>query len=238
MRHRKRLFPGIPRPGLVAREPAPGNRRRDGIEFHRAAWRAPVAVQGFDGFHRDARLFRRGVWIRQSVLQVTFPALLRRLHKVRRAGEDIADLRLLMADVVGGQQMRISGPDRRRTLDVRGAGEAMPVNVSLNGNRLMHLILRCPGGQQIPGRTHFAKRHVHAVARGDQAALIVRIRAIDGFIGNRFALFGFQFFQQLAIPLQNERRVASDLCFQKRGARAGEAQGHDDLHARRGQGLD
>lgn len=48
MRHRKRLLPGIPRPGLVAGEPAPGHRRRDGVIFHRTARRSPVTVERFD----------------------------------------------------------------------------------------------------------------------------------------------------------------------------------------------
>ncbi|SRN38799.1 Uncharacterised protein [Shigella flexneri] len=37
MRHRKRLLPGIPRPGLIAGEPASGHRRRDGVIIHRTA---------------------------------------------------------------------------------------------------------------------------------------------------------------------------------------------------------
>ncbi|CAH0313123.1 hypothetical protein SRABI106_04106 [Rahnella aquatilis] len=43
MRHRIRLFPGVPRPGLIAGEPAASHRWRHRIKLHRTCRPAPVS---------------------------------------------------------------------------------------------------------------------------------------------------------------------------------------------------
>ena len=140
------LLPGIPRPGLVAGEPAPGYRRRDGVVLNGAARRAPVAVKGFDRFHRHPGLLRRGIRIGQPLLQIAVPARLGSAQIVRRSRQNIADLRFLKAHLLGVQQVRIGGIERGRAVDLRAAGESMAIDLGDRRQGAMDLILRFAGG--------------------------------------------------------------------------------------------
>ena len=97
------LLPGIPRPGLVAGEPAAGHGWGDGVVKHRAARRAPVAVERLNGFHRYASLFGGGVRINEPFLQIAVPALFGGGEIIRRARQNIADLRFFLARLLRGK---------------------------------------------------------------------------------------------------------------------------------------
>ncbi len=97
------LFPGIPRPGLVAGEPAAGHGWGDGMVMHRAARRAPVAVERFNSFHRHAGLFGGSVGVAEPFLQIAVPALFGGGEIVSRARQNIADLRFFPPRLLRGE---------------------------------------------------------------------------------------------------------------------------------------
>ena len=141
MGHRVRLFPGVPWPGLITREPAAGHRRRDRIKLHRACRTAPVTVKGLDGFYRHAFLCFCRVCVGQPFIQIPFPALFTCGEISVRMEENIGDFRLFLLHFGGSQQMRIGGVNRSGSGDVRLAGKLMTLDGRLHRQRFVDLIL-------------------------------------------------------------------------------------------------
>ena len=179
VRHGVGLFPGVPRPGLVAGEPAPGHRRGDRVELHRPGCAAPVAVQRFHRFDRHTGLFRRGVRVAEPSGEIAFPTLGRRGHIALRVSEDIGDSAFALR-LFGGEQVRVGGVQGGGAGDARRGAEAVAVDRGALRQRFVDLILGLARGHQLRRRAHLAEGDAQAVSRRHNAARIVRKRLLEG----------------------------------------------------------